>query len=182
MKNVPIIDAAIVYDCPYTLKSVIFIMRNALSVPEMQYNLIPPLLIREAEIEVNVVLKIHGRNSTIKDHSINLSESGVRIPLSLNKIFSYFLSRKPTTKELETNSGNVYAITPEGSKWNSHSRHYATNETLLKLVNVPVIHSPTTDAMHPLCNQETSNQSSTMTTIPTTNNINNNKTKQITNY
>ena len=32
--KIPIVDAAVQYDCPYTGKSVILVLRNALSVPE----------------------------------------------------------------------------------------------------------------------------------------------------
>ena len=33
VENVPIVDAAVAYDCPYTMKTYILIMRNALYIP-----------------------------------------------------------------------------------------------------------------------------------------------------
>ena len=56
--NVPIVDAAVKYDCPYDGKSYILILRNALHVPSMQNNLIPPFMMREAGLQVNDVPKI----------------------------------------------------------------------------------------------------------------------------
>ena len=42
--QVPIVDAAIQYDCPYDGKSYILVIRNALYVPSMHNNLIPPFV------------------------------------------------------------------------------------------------------------------------------------------
>jgi hypothetical protein len=41
--KINIVDAAIQYDCPYTDEQYILDIRNALLVPPMQNNLIPPL-------------------------------------------------------------------------------------------------------------------------------------------
>ena len=45
--EIPIVDAAIQYDCPYTDKRYILVIRNALHVPSMSNNLIPPFMTRE---------------------------------------------------------------------------------------------------------------------------------------
>ena len=39
--EVPIVDAAIAYDCPFTSKTYILLIHNALHVPSMKHNLIP---------------------------------------------------------------------------------------------------------------------------------------------
>ena len=59
VENVPIVDAAVAYDCPYTMKTYILIMRNALYIPTMKHNLIPPFIMREAGLVVNDVPRIH---------------------------------------------------------------------------------------------------------------------------
>ena len=41
LKEVPIVDAAVAYDCPYTNKTYILVFHNALSVPSMDHNLVP---------------------------------------------------------------------------------------------------------------------------------------------
>ena len=47
-KEVPIVDAALLYECRYTGKQYIFVLRNALFVPAMQHNLlVPPFIIRQ---------------------------------------------------------------------------------------------------------------------------------------
>ena len=53
-KKVPIVDAAIAYDCPYLHKTFLLIVRNALYIPSMlDHNLIiPPFILREAGLEV----------------------------------------------------------------------------------------------------------------------------------
>jgi hypothetical protein len=43
-ENVPIFDGAIAYDCPFSSKSYIPLFRNALSIPSMKSNLIPPFI------------------------------------------------------------------------------------------------------------------------------------------
>ena len=41
VKNVPIVDAAIAYDCPYQLETYILLIRNSLYLPTLKNNLIP---------------------------------------------------------------------------------------------------------------------------------------------
>ena len=60
--SLPLVDAVIVYDCPYTMQSYLLMIRNALYVDTMQHNLIPPFLMREAGVEVNDIAKIHVKN------------------------------------------------------------------------------------------------------------------------
>ena len=53
MEKVAIVDAAIAYDDPYSLKTYIIIIKNALHVPSMSHNLIPPFIMREAGLIIN---------------------------------------------------------------------------------------------------------------------------------
>ena len=57
LSSVPIVDAAIAYDCPRTMETFLLIMRNALYVKSMENNLIPPFILREAGVKVNDVAK-----------------------------------------------------------------------------------------------------------------------------
>ena len=129
LQQVPIVDAAVVYDCPYSLCSYVLVMRNALHVPSMLHNLVPPFIMREAGLEVNDTPKIHASEATIEHHSIFVQEHELRIPLSLWGIFSYFPTRKPTSEDLH--DGDDYILlTPDGPDWNPHSDVYARNEEL----------------------------------------------------
>ena len=123
--KVPLVDAAIKYDCPYTGKSCLIIIRNALHVPSMANNLIPPFIMREAGVIVNDVPKIHVDEPTIEDHAIIFPANKFNLPLALWGVFSYFLSSKPTIDECN-NIDDVYVITPD--KWNPHCTSYSDNE------------------------------------------------------
>ena len=123
--KVKLVDAALKYNCPHEDKSYILLVRNALHVPSMDHNLIPPFMLREAGITVNETPKIHKKNPTADDHAITFSNSGLRIPLGLWGVFSYFPTSMPSTEEVNT-SKNVYTLTP--NRWNPHAKQYANCE------------------------------------------------------
>ncbi|MEM7463144.1 MAG: hypothetical protein AAF362_10750 [Pseudomonadota bacterium] len=120
-----LVDAALAYECPFTSKTYILVLRNALHVPSMKNNLIPPFMMREAGITVSEVPKIHVDDPSVNDHAIVFEETGFRIPLQLWGIFSYFPTSKPKASEL-TDPSDVYLLTP--TTWNPHSDAYAFNE------------------------------------------------------
>ena len=123
--QIPIVGAAIQYDCPYDGVGRILVIRNALHVPSMRHNLMPPFVMREAGIQLRDTPKIQVTSPSEDDHSLYFPDDGFRIPLSLWGVFSYFPSSKPTASMLE-HSDDVYLITPE--RWNPHDEAYAVNE------------------------------------------------------
>lgn len=123
--KIPIVDAAIQYDCPYDGTVYILIVRNALYVKSMSNNLIPPFVMREAGIEVNDTPKIQKNDPGVEDHSIYFPSTNFRIPLSLWGVFSFFPTSKPT-EDMVIECEEVYVLTPEN--WNPHSSAYAANE------------------------------------------------------
>lgn len=131
-KHVPIVDAAIAYDYPYTLKTYyLLIIRNALYIPTMNNNLIPPFILLKAGLKVrNDVPKIHVESLTVSDHAIEFPEqengAALRIPLQLWGVFSFFHTRAPTNKEAA--ELNPLLLTPDSNHWNPHSEHFAKNE------------------------------------------------------
>ena len=88
-----LVDGALMYDCPYSGKSYILLVQNAIHVPSMDNNVIPPFMMREAGIMVNEKAKIHTDDLKDSDHSITFDSTGFRIPLYLSGIFSYFLTQ-----------------------------------------------------------------------------------------
>ena len=48
-----IVDGAVVYECPYTGEIYVLIVRNALHIPHLQNNFIPPFLMRAAGFTLN---------------------------------------------------------------------------------------------------------------------------------
>ena len=123
--QVPIVDAAVQYECPYSGTLHVLIIRNALHVPSMKHNLVPPFIIREEGIQVNDTPKIQVNDPTTSDHSIYFPETDFRIPLSLWGVFSYFPSSKPMAQKLQETE-EVYLLTP--SRWNPHCDSYAQNK------------------------------------------------------
>jgi hypothetical protein len=122
-----IVDCAFRYDCTYTNKTYILVAHNALYVPTMDHNLIPPFLLREAGLIVNETPKIHVPDPDISDHSIYFEQAKLRIPLALWGIFSYFPTQRPTVKDLQSDYNEVLLITPDGP-WNPNTDVYARNE------------------------------------------------------
>jgi hypothetical protein len=70
-ENVPIVDGAIVYEDPHTGEPFILIVQNALYIPSMQINLLPPFIMRVGGVKVNDVPKIHCNYPTTSDHCIS---------------------------------------------------------------------------------------------------------------
>ena len=124
--NIPIVDGAVAYDCPYSKQTFILIVRNALYIRSMEHNLIPPFIMRAGGVIVNDVPKIHCVDPTIDDHCIRFSSCELRIPLQLTGTFSYFHSRMPTVQELY-DCDKVF-ITPDASDWNPHCMSFERNE------------------------------------------------------
>ena len=123
--RLPIVDATLQYDCPYSGDVFILVVRNAIFVKFMNNNLLPPFALQEAGIVVNETPKIQIKDPSVEDHSFFFPETGERIPLSLWGIFSYFLTTKPASSTLQETE-NVYVLTPP--IWNPHDDSYAKNE------------------------------------------------------
>jgi hypothetical protein len=123
--EIRIVDAAVKYECPYNGISYILVIRNALHVPSMHTNLIPPFMMREAGITVFDTPKIQLSDPTEQDHSIYFPETRFRIPMSLWGVFSYFPTSAPTSLEM-METEEIYMLTP--SRWDPHQTAYADNE------------------------------------------------------
>eukprot|EP00957_Ditylum_brightwellii_P016835 1268714-Ditylum_brightwellii.AAC.1 len=81
--KVKLVDASLKYDCPHEDKLYILLARNALHVPSIDHNSIPPFMLREAGITVIQTPKINKENPTADDHAITFPNLGLRIPLGL---------------------------------------------------------------------------------------------------
>ena len=126
LQDVPVVDAAVYYICPYSGTEALLIIRNALHVPSMTNNLIPPFIIREAGVILNDTPKIHVKDPTADDHALIFPSDDFRIPLKLHGIFSYFNTRAPTDQEVRE-CENVHLLTPE-NRWDPHDTAYSHNE------------------------------------------------------
>ena len=79
--NILIVDATIAYDCPYSHTSYILIVQNALYMDNLDDNLLPPFIMRQAGLKVNDVPKIHCPEPMDDDHSITFQDNDLKIPL-----------------------------------------------------------------------------------------------------
>lgn len=128
LNNVPIVDALIAYDCERTNQVYLLVLKNALYIEDMDDNLIPPFILRDAGLTVNDKAKIHCEEGTAteEDHTIQDKSTGLFITLQLRSIFSYFPSRKPNNDDLD--DGVLVPITPDGPTWDAYDQTYADNE------------------------------------------------------
>ena len=130
MTAVPIVDATVAYDCPYTLKTYILVVKNALNVPSMSHNLVPPFILKESGLILNDVPKIHTMQEdlTNETHCIvskeNSDKNGtnMRIRIKLDGIFSYFPTRKLTRKELKNCEYiETVHLSPDEAQWDTYN-------------------------------------------------------------
>ena len=68
--KVPLVDAAVKCESPFDEKVAILVIRNALHVPSMGHNLIPPFMMREAGVQVKDTPKIQVDDPSEEDHAI----------------------------------------------------------------------------------------------------------------
>ena len=117
-------DFELLYDCPYSLKTYLLIIKNTLHVASMDHNLIPPFIMKKAGLEVRSTAKIHSNDLCVSDHSIYDSETGLQIPLKLRGIFSYLKTRSITDDEiLNSQEYPTVYLTSDSSGCNPHSTH-----------------------------------------------------------
>ena len=127
----PIVDAAIAYDCPRSEKTYILIVRNALYVESMEENLVPPFILREAGLIVNECPKQHRPfgEATEDDHTIQHRGSGLKIAMKIRSTFSYFDTRKPTKDDFDV--GIPILLTPESAEWDPYDQSFEEKEISL---------------------------------------------------
>ena len=126
--TVPVVNAAVAYDCDITGRTLILVICNALYFQNMEENLIPPFMMRLAGIEVDECPKFLAKNPSENNHSMFFPDSSTRIPFLLEGIISYVPTRLPTQKELKDEEGNYLLLTPNMPTWNPHTSIYRDQE------------------------------------------------------
>ena len=129
LQMVEIGDAMMAYDNPVTFTTYSLVMRNALLIPSMDHKLIPLFLLREAGLILDETPKHQLESPTIDNHLIVDEESGMRVHLQLNRIFSFFPTRNLIPYEVEHwNTYPIVFLTPDGDSWDPNSTHYTEQE------------------------------------------------------
>ena len=134
MEQVEIGDVAIAYDDPYSSRTFLLVIRNALLISSMDHNLLPPFLIREASLFLDETPKFQSTDLTRDNHTIYDEETGMRIHLQLNGTFSYFPTRSLTLEEqLNWDDYPVVYLTPDSDQWDPQATHFADAEAAMVL-------------------------------------------------
>ena len=129
LKAVPVVDAIVVYECPYSNQSYLLMIYNALYVAENPDNYISPFHIREAGVSVDTTAKLHCDDPCVDNHSMFFKEEGLRVHFNLDGIVSYFNTRKPTKEEIETLPS--LDITPDLPAWDPYDTKYERMEDIM---------------------------------------------------
>jgi hypothetical protein len=83
--EVSLVDAAVRYDRDG--KVYIRLIQNALYVPSLDHNLLPPFMMREAGVIVKETPKIQFDDPSEEDHALTFPETGFRIPLPSGEFY-----------------------------------------------------------------------------------------------
>jgi hypothetical protein len=89
--EVPLVDAAVRYD--RNGKVYILLIQNALYVPSLDHNLLPPFMMREAGVIVKDAPKIQLEDPSNEDHALTFPETGFRIRCHSGE--SFHISKQP---------------------------------------------------------------------------------------
>jgi hypothetical protein len=126
------VTAAVAYDNPNTGEVMIFIIHQAIEIPDLKHNLLCPMQMRLNDVLVSEIPKFLARDATEDTHSIRLRERDTRemvtIPLSLQGVTSYFPTRKPTKSKYEKDETSKFELTFETPEWDPHSLQFAEQE------------------------------------------------------
>jgi hypothetical protein len=112
LEKVEIGDAAMCYDDPVSLRTYILMLRNALLIPTINHNLLPPFLVCEAGLLIDETPKHQAMLPTIDNHLIYNSRTGMRIHLQLQGIFLSFLLVRRAYRSLKTGKIIQLSLSP----------------------------------------------------------------------
>ena len=101
-------------------------VRNALHVPSMDYNLVPQFVIRAGYVVVNDVPKICSEDPAVDDHCVSFDQSDLRVPLRSNVVLLCFHMIVPTERELHE-CEKVFKNS-DSSEWKPHCQSWELNE------------------------------------------------------
>ena len=104
--DIKTVSAALVYNDPVSGKTLILMVHQAVSIPDIPHNLLSTMQLRLNDVTINNVPRFLTDNVTDQTHSlvILIAESNTPyvIPLSIRGVTSTFPTRKPTVEEYET--------------------------------------------------------------------------------
>jgi hypothetical protein len=128
VKDLHLVSAALAYDCPETGEAIILNIHQAVHVPTMDNNLLCPMQMRIADVEVYECPKFLEDKPTDLSHSMQITQDGdeLRIPFGLRGVTSYFPTRTPTTAEMAR--CRHFDLTSEEPEWDPSSATFHEQE------------------------------------------------------
>jgi hypothetical protein len=127
--KVPIVNVTVAYDCEYTCKTHILVIYNTLYLRNMEVNLVPPMMMRLAGLQVNECPKFLSKTPSIEDHSVYFPSADVKFPFHIYGVVSYLPTRLPTESELRDLAREYLLLTPNTSVWDPHTEIYRDQES-----------------------------------------------------
>jgi len=119
LKNVHIACVCVAYDCVITMNTYILFFDQCLYIPSLDVNLLCVDQLRENDIRVNDIplIRLGVNDRTNESHSIICMDTGMHIPLELNKPISYFKCRVPTLDEAKDKTHHTTVHMMSSVKW-----------------------------------------------------------------
>ncbi len=128
LQKVPIVSAAVAYDCPHTLETYILVFNQSLYIEQLEHNLLCPNQMRSAGALVHdTPLQYLPANLQTPDaHTIRIRS--LSIPLRLKGVISYFHVRKPTQFEIDDPVTYPQIIMTDDAEWDPYRDDLSANE------------------------------------------------------
>ena len=135
LHKVPIVTAAIAYDCQLTYQTYILYFPQSLYIKDLEHHLLCPNQIRHHQIQIHdIPLKyIPSDQRTHEDHSIIAEDpERLHIPLKLDGTTSYFETRKPRQSEMQPDSDTIKIFMTSDSQWDPMDELNANDEDAIR--------------------------------------------------
>ena len=117
MNDRHIVSAAIAYIRPENGELIILVVNQAILIEDLEHNLLCPMQLRLAGVQVNDRPKCMTHQPTEEDHAIVVKDEDddrtIIIPLGLRGVTSYFNSRRPTKAQWEDDTISRIIITAD---------------------------------------------------------------------
>ena len=136
--EVPIVTAAIAYDCPHTLQTYILFLHQALYIPRLESHLLCPNQLRQNGITVNDIPLIHTQANERRNTDHSIVADGLHIPLHLEGVISCFDCRMPTAQEVESQANAIHIHLTNHHSWDPKDSTNSRLEQALRETVAPV--------------------------------------------
>ena len=132
--RVPIVTAAVAYDCHLTCQTYILFFHQVLYIKDLGKNLISPFQLRHHGIIVNDIPLIHlsPEERAASEHSLSDAATGLHIPLSIRGTHSVFPTRKPTLAEIQSNDDCIHVQMTCEAPWDPYDAVWKEREASLR--------------------------------------------------